>query len=295
VSKRQVHEFAGVKYVTKHGTKLVQSHTLENPFLPPEFYGVIRGQYSSMLAAQELAGDFVDVDGLMFRREWFRVVEHVPVEAQRVRYWDRAATAAGGDYSAGLLMARDYQGRYYIEDVVRGQWSFHARDAIIEATARRDAAKYNNSVVIYVEQEGGSGGKEAAEQAVIRLAGFPVYVDVVSGSRKRVKDKIKLPGEGKVVRAMPLAAQAEAGNVYVVDKASWSEDFYEEMLSFPEATHDDQVDACSGAFNKLAGSAGFYSTPIQRMEVTSQHVAESKYGVRFAESSARRNRFQGSE
>lgn len=291
LQSRRVHSFSGVSYVQRPGTRLVQSHTLENPFLPPQFFDVIRGQYSTLLAQQELAGDFVDIEGLMFRREWFHAVDFVPKDCSRARYWDRAATQDAGDYSAGVLMARDTRGRYYVEDVVRGQWSYHARDEVIRQTAERDALRYGNSVVIYIEQEGGSGGKEAAEQAVIKLAGFPVYVDIVSGARKRVKDKIALPGEGKVVRAMPLAAQAEAGNVFYIRDAAWVEDWIAELIGFPEVSNDDQVDASSGAFNKLAGSAGFYQTSIQRVDVASSHVAGSKYGVKLNETPRGRFRF----
>ena len=53
----------------------------------------------------------------------------------------------------------------------------------------------------------------------------------------------------KETRAGPLAAQAEAGNVDILD-ATWNHLLIEEMCVFPNGTKD-QVDAASRAFNEL--------------------------------------------
>jgi predicted phage terminase large subunit-like protein len=54
-----------------------------------------------------------------------------------------------------------------------------------------------------------------------------------------------------VERADPLAAQWQAGNVKLV-RGAWNKAYLDEMEAFPAGSHDDQVDASSGAFNKLA-------------------------------------------
>ena len=51
----------------------------------------------------------------------------------------------------------------------------------------------------------------------------------------------------KITRASPTSAQAEAGNIKVL-RAHWNEDFFRELDNFPEGSHDDIVDALSGAF-----------------------------------------------
>ena len=279
-------ETGEIDFKTKDNTELIQAHTLENPFLPPEYYDLIRGHYTAALAAQELAGEFIDVAGLIFNREWFNFVDVIPRDGLRVRYWDRAATPGSGSYTAGVLMMMDGNGRFWIEDVIRGQWSFHERDKIIVETARRDAAKYGNEVLIYTEQEGGSGGKEAAQQMVMKLAGFPVYRDNVSGKRFRTQDKAILPGEAKIVRALPHAAQCEAGNVQIL-RARWNEDFIEELCMFPDYKHSDQVDASSGAFNKLAGRGGFSAGNIHRPE---HETNPSRFGLPLLRALRERNR-----
>ena len=117
-------------------------------------------------------------EGNRFKRAWFPLVEAAPVQGERVRYWDKAATAGGGAYTAGVLMVRGPDRLYYVEHVVRGRWSSGQRDQVMKQTAQLDRAKYGNRVHIWVEQEPGSGGKESAE-ASVRLK-RPIEVAVFS-------------------------------------------------------------------------------------------------------------------
>jgi len=55
----------------------------------------------------------------------------------------------------------------------------------------------------------------------------------------------------KAVRAAPVAAAWNAGNVRVPHEAPWLEDFLRELRFFPKTKHDDQVDALSAAFDVL--------------------------------------------
>lgn len=242
----------GRPYRHKENSRLIRAHTLDNPFLPEQFAGILRARYTATLAEQELAGEFVDISGLMFSRPWFLPVESAPRDARRVRYWDRAASVTESScYSAGALLAMDNRGLVYVEDVVRGQWSALDRNRVMEQTAQRDAYRYDGEVMIYTEQEGGSGGKEVSQQIVRMLSGHPVFIDNVGGQRSRTVDGQKLPGEAKVIRAMPFAAQAEAGNVRLV-RGAWNADYLDELCAFPELNTADQVDATSGAYNMLA-------------------------------------------
>ena len=148
-------------------------------------------------------------------------------------------------------MARCPRGIFYIEDVVRGQWSPADRDTVILQTAESDHREFGGEVLIYAEQEGGSGGKEVMQQMIKMLAGYPVYRDLASGSAQRNVGGVKLPGQAKITRAQPMAAQAEAGNVRIV-KADWNQEFLGELSAFPESSQADQVDASSAALNRMA-------------------------------------------
>jgi predicted phage terminase large subunit-like protein len=65
--------------------------------------------------------------------------------------------------------------------------------------------------------------------------------------------KIQLESGDKATRAAPLAAQFEAGNVYLV-RGAWNRAYIDEMCDFPGGKYKDRVDASSGAFGQLVMS-----------------------------------------
>lgn len=152
-----------------------------------------------------------------------------------VRYWDKAATGGGGCFTVGTKMGVDKNGRYWVLDVIRGQWDSRVREQTMLQTAKMDGRR----VRIGIEQEPGAGGKESAERSVKNLAGFVVVLDKVGKS------------EGdKALRADPFSVQVNGHNVSMVE-APWNHAYLEEMRYFPNSTYKDQVDASSGAFNML--------------------------------------------
>jgi len=177
--------------------------------------------------------------GAVFNRANFGSLPAMPTDVPRwVRYWDKAGTAGGGKYSAGVLVGQRPNGRLVYADVTRDQWSSYARNKVMlqKAAADKDLGV---PVTTWVEQEPGSGGKESAEISVQDFVGYDVRIDKVTGS--------------KYDRAQPLAAQVEAGNVDVV-AGPWNEAFLEEHHQFTGTDSDaytDQVDAAAGGVNKL--------------------------------------------
>jgi predicted phage terminase large subunit-like protein len=187
------------------------------------------------------------VGGGVFPIEKITVVLERPAARDVVsaaRYWDKAGTSDGGAYTAGVLMLRMRDGTFVVTDVRRGRWSALDRERIVKQTAVTDHELYPLTK-IYVEQEGGSGGKESAEASIRMLAGYRAEADRVSGAKE--------------VRAEPFAAQWQAGNVRLV-AAPWNRDYLDEHESFPSGRYKDQVDASSGAFNKIASKYRYDST-----------------------------------
>lgn len=162
------------------------------------------------------------------------IVPAVPRMIKVIRYWDKAGTQGAGAYTAGVLMGLGEDGLYYILDVARGQWSSTVREQNIRQTAELDGIYIH----IWIEQEPGSGGKESAESTITKtLVGFSCYAERPTGD--------------KVLRAEPFAVQVAAGNVRIL-KGDWNKEFLNELKKFPASRYKDQIDAASGAFNKLA-------------------------------------------
>lgn len=175
--------------------------------------------------------------GGLLKVERMPIVADWPRQAPTVRVWDFAATAEGAgadpDYTAGVKMA-ETDGRSWIVDVVRGRWTSAEVEAVVTQTAQRDGARTQ----IHLKQEPGSSGKSVVDHFTRRvLKGFTVTAARDSGS--------------KVLRAQPLAASIEAGNVSLVQGA-WNEAFLDEARLFPAGAHDDQVDAAADAWLRLS-------------------------------------------
>lgn len=180
-------------------------------------------------------------DGGMFKRDWFEIVDAAPASSRKIRRWDFAATEKqqgnDPDWTVGLLLS-EVGGVYYIEDIVRDRCSPAGVERMLKNTASRDG----KAVSIRLPQDPGAAGKSVAASQIKLLAGYKVKAAPETGSKQ--------------ARAEPVSAQAEAGNVKLV-RAPWNEAFLEEIGMFPNASHDDQVDALSGAFADLLSLSSY--------------------------------------
>lgn len=196
------------------------------------------------LGSHAVAGQFqqrpAPRDGGMFKREWFGIVDAVPANSNRVRRWDFGGTEAqhgrDPDWTVGLRMSM-HAGIYYVEHVTRAQVTAAGIESMLGVTASQDSA----GTRIRVPQDPGAAGKNVAASYIKLLAGYDVRATPETGSKE--------------LRARPVAAQAEAGNVKLV-RGPWNDVFLDEVCMFPSGAHDDQVDALSGAFNDILTQPG---------------------------------------
>ncbi len=175
--------------------------------------------------------------GGMFKVNKFSILDEMPSFnhiVKTIRYWDKAGTQGGGCFTAGVKMALLRSGKFLVVDVQREQWGTDERERMIKETAMID----KGNVIVWLEQEPGSGGKESVEATRKNLAGF--------------SSRAERPTGNKVFRADPYSVQVNLGMVLLL-KDNWNEDFIEEHRYFPYSTYKDQVDAAAGAFNHLAG------------------------------------------
>lgn len=213
-----------------------------------EFYEQVkleRGPYVFAGMYQQLPAP---LEGEIFKRGNWQIVDVAPAEMLMVRRWDLAGTLDGGDYTVGVLMGVTPDRKVFVPDVQRQRLSAFEVEQLVHNTAVMDHERYGGRVLIRIEQEPGSSGRAVGENFVKRvLQGFPAKA---------------LPSTGdKTLRALPYAAQQEAGNVHLVRSQGgltplWLPEYIEEHSVFPAGGHDDQVDASSAAFSDLMDLLG---------------------------------------
>ena len=193
--------------------------------------------------------------GMFFRRPWWQFSEAWPSDVlARVRYWDLASTPAeraqvGTAWTAGLRLSRDHKRRFFVEDVVRGQWSPGDVKAAIRATCETDP----DDTLTIIEHDPGQAGDAQAFDFVQFLAGFNV--------------RTLRPQGDKMQRAKPASSQAEVGNLILV-KGKWNAPFIREGEAFPDSEAKDQIDSLSGALNHIARFPGFRTVRRGKREMT---------------------------
>lgn len=177
-------------------------------------------------------GNFIQTDGI----QW---VEEFPAGVAWVRCWDLASTEkevakSDPDWTVGARVAVDVDEAgaetLCVDDVVMIRAEASRRNALIKATARRDAA---HGVPQWIEAV--AGYKDSYTTLRDALAG----VAVVS--------RITLSGD-KVVRAGRIEPHFAAGRVMMRRGAPWKGEVVKQLQDFPSGRHDDVVDAISSGY-----------------------------------------------
>ena len=183
--------------------------------------------------------------GLYFKRENARIVQTIPGRLISVcRSWDLAATEItvenkNPDRTAGVLMGRLKSGEFIVLDVIRRAANAADVRKLIMQTAKADRLEYGLHTIT-LPQDPGQAGKDQAATYIKALAGYKVRTAPVTGS--------------KIVRAVPFSSQWQGGNVLLL-AGDWNKEYLQELEGFPDALHDDMVDASSDAFKNVANAA----------------------------------------
>lgn len=184
-------------------------------------------------------------EGNLFPSEWPRFTEPLWVErsdgsrwvpegdgdVELIQSWDMAfKDTASSDYVVGQVWMRQGVNTYLI-DQVRGRLGFTATvEAVLSMTAR-----WPQALAKFVEDK----------------ANGPA---VINALRSRVPGLIPVEPEGsKYSRAVAVSPFVFSNNVHLpsADLLPSVEELIEEARGFPNATHDDTIDALSQAINKL--------------------------------------------
>jgi len=232
----------------------------DNPMLDQEDYIESLMELDPVTRAQLLRGDWnIRPDGRMFKREWFKPVPRsaIPGNCIWVRFWDTAATdPAPGydpDWTVGMRIGRDPQGRYWIDDMRRWRVGPNESDVFMKEVALQDTRRVTEAV----EQDPGAAGKIAVHHLRVNAFATSQFRAILAAGKSKGRTTTLTAGRKtplpKILAAGPTASHAQAGDVFYVADGTWD---HESMLSeveiFPDGDHDDIVDALSGAVNLLA-------------------------------------------
>lgn len=255
------HEWVKRRFITEAESKnriFIPAKMDDNPFLDVAEYESALEELDPITRAQLRNGNWeVKTAGSMFHREWFELIPSsmVPWQAKKVRFWDLASTEKSKlnrdpDWTVGVLLAL-WKGIYYVVDIRR----VRRRPKDVEELIKHTAVVDGYSTAIRMEQEPGSSGVSMIDHyASTVLVGYDFRGVRSTGS--------------KVIRANPVSSAAEGRRIKVV-QAPWNGDFFDELESFPEGEHDDQVDSLSGGLAEFRLVANMDAGPIEVGEVES--------------------------
>ena len=180
----------------------------------------------------------VPATGGVFKGSWIRHWDVMPTIFERViQSWDFTfKDAENSDYVAGQVWGK-VGANFYLLDAVCERMDFVSQVRAM----RRMSAKWPQAIEKVVEDK-------ANGPAIIAMLGseIPGIVPYT-------------PRGSKTARAYAVSPLFESGNVLIPpadERYPWVRHYMEEILSFPNAPHDDQVDATTQALDTLAVNYG---------------------------------------
>lgn len=199
------------------------------------------------------------LEGGIIRRSWIKFYKELPGRLDDcIQSWDMAfKETKKSDFVVGHVWARAGANKYLIAETRDRMDIVATISAVLMLTAR-----FPKSFAKLVE------GK-ANGPAVIQLL------------KDKVPGLIEVEPEGsKESRLSAVAPEFEAGNIYLPDPgiAPWIHDYVEELVNFPNATHDDRVDATSQALLRLRTAGMDFSKELVPNKITSITAAISRRG-----------------
>ena len=163
----------------------------------------------------------------MIKRIWLKYFlpndAELPKFERIIQSWDTAIkSSAQSDFSVGLTFGIA-QNNVYLLDVVRAQMEYpDLRRAVIMA-----AEKWNANLILIEDKASG----QSLLQDLWR--------------ETKLSARAILPKNDKLTRMSAVSPIIESGRLHLDRRADWLRDFEAELLSFPNAKNDDQVDALS--------------------------------------------------
>ena len=182
------------------------------------------------------------MEGNIIERDWWEYYEELP----QINTWVMSVDAAFKDEDQSDFVAIQVWGKtnadIYLIDAVKKHLSFP--DTIVEI--RRLRAMYPDCKTTLIEDR-------ANGSAIIRMLRYEMTGIIPIQ-----------PIGSKMARVQAVLGAIESGNIHLPKHKRFTGDFVEECCAFPNAAHDDQVDAMSQALNRLIYQRGTGAPKKQR-------------------------------
>lgn len=210
-------------------------------------------------------------EGTDIMRGWWRWYDQAPprFDDALVSVDTKMKDREGGDFVVVQTWGRTGSD-FWCVDQLRGQWNFAVtKTALVLMAVRHPFARR-----FVVENTG--NGPEVMDQLRRPQPGYSVGEDIRSqlGITDDELPKVDAlfrrgmsgllaenPKGDKRSRMRAYTPLIEAGNVHLPLRTSWAEGLVDEAATFPNGSHDDQVDALSQALKRLSGGRGSASRP----------------------------------
>ena len=211
-------------------------------FWKQRFTRDILDEYKESLGGLQYAGQMLQepapLEGNLFKKEWFNIVDKAPEECVWDFKIDPAYTSKTQNDPSAILAYSYHNEQFYFRKVEQKWLEFPQLCEYIKKFTQENG--YTRQSRIYVEPK--ASGKSIVQQ-MRATTGLNILED-------------RAPDTDKVTRANAVSSIVEAGRVNLV-KGGWNETFISEVLRFPNAKHDDQVDVMVMALQGRKIKKGF--------------------------------------
>lgn len=201
-------------------------------------------EVGSFIFSAQYQQDPVPDGGNIFRPEYMN--NRVDLNSSGIKFeqivisWDVACkTGERNDYSVGTVWGV-FENNYYLLDVRQGKWEYPDLVREIEELARMHRA---DNVLIEDAHIGTGLIQDLSQKTNYNIIGVKPEMD-------------------KQTRAQIHTGTFQAGRVFLPNDAPWLADYVTEMLGFPNAKHDDQVDSTTQFLGWIKQSDEKSYTPI---------------------------------
>lgn len=217
-------------------------------------------------------------EGGDLRRDWWKWHDELPPAFETsCTSWDmKLKEADAGDYVVGQAWGR-IRSDYWLRGQLRGRWNLPTVRAAIALLSVRhpDASRH------FVENTG-NGPEVIKELRAGAGPGYHLGPDIIGALGMRTEEVPKVeailrrglagiiavnPKGSKVARVRAITGRVEAGNVHLVTGDRGAAILVNEAAAFPNAEHDDTVDAMTQALLKL-GNVALSATSVSRRTAT---------------------------